>query len=1386
MLLKRVLSLGILPFFLLGSALAQFTTVTGTVIDPHGVPYALGTITPLIVSSGTPTLNGQPYFPPTQAVGLDKTGTFSFNIADNTQLQPAGTKWNFTVCSAVGTVQPAIGTGSQCFTLAAPITITGATQSISAQLNAIALALTVPIGAGGPACPNGPNQVQYDNGGVCAGIANVASGSLLASQGTGTVPTMQTKPYYDARDWGITQDGTTDDSTALTNLLNSIGGNTATILFTGPTSQESLTYPPNVTVQFQKAGQFKPVSSTTPLGGAAFVQGQGASNVNVLTNTCSVTLTGTVAGNAIIFMENHFYTAATIAFGSVTDTQGGHYLNLVQQNFNLSSVNTAWAHSNIAGGTVTISVPYKDNLNAPVNVANGCIAWEISGMGPVIAAESALASYEIWATPTTTMSAGPISTSAGSLVIGFGGQSYLNETCTQGAGFTQPAGSAGSVGGGSQPITGYGMSLCAQYKVVSPGGNQTPTQTITSDPASIPLNKYWSYAAISVIPSSSVINIQGSIEAPPQQIFTNALPGQGSIDLTGNTILDKVYAEWWGASPQAAPAVNTPALQAAINGAYGTNRANGSQANEYNRELRLLGTYNINGTLTANHMNGFFWNCQERFACGFNQSAANTSILTTTTGGTYGAFQNILWATNVSQNISHPLVDLNYTGAGGADLATQFVDFLYNTFQGNGVAAIGLRIAASGGAAQGSNITNYNNAFANFTEAGYMIGAGSGCSASTFATNAISFNIINGDFQGNNAYGIEWFGAGSIKLDSTTFENGFGAQTNEGIQAGYDICGQTAAAGEQFEVDNVRSESLFTLGGAGPYVVKNSFNVDQAFVLGPGTLPKVGETIQGSQPGGHGVYYTVTGAGTWTGIGYPSDCIRSSSGSGTTIVNANQFITGSVTSGIFLKGETITQTSTGSTATLLNAVQGTLNIQMTTASGSPDNSHTWVGGTSAAVYTPTSAPATAGYTVNAWSNWYASIISGTGANEYGIVTSNTANTFTVAGGWLTDFGATVPVVNPDSTSCFLIEPQWGMQTSNNGVTWAAITKKISGLALVDGFFVPGLQVTFNNPQLMRGLQVTRSDWNGGAGTPDGPFVNGGLDDILAGTPSGGPGNGSAGLNPLFVRPWKFSRNGITETLYPTQKVMGTAINHYIAGSVAGVATVDIYTGGDPNTGTKNGRYFVENNSSGSPFYWYFNSDGTLSVPGSVATSSGPVSGTWQCTNVTPVTVSANVATDQNLMACTIPAGTLNSASKTLRIYASGIYSTPAASTSVVTLKAKLCTVSGCGAGTVITPINIASAALGAITATNDPFNLAAYSTTQTTGAASAYEAHGNLTIDISALASAAEAVYADNNTATVGTIDSTAQLFLQITIAFSNASASNSATERQLIVDSVN
>jgi hypothetical protein len=183
----------------------------------------------------------------------------------------------------------------------------------------------------------------------------------------------------------------------------------------------------------------------------------------------------------------------------------------------------------------------------------------------------------------------------------------------------------------------------------------------------------------------------------------------------------------------------------------------------------------------------------------------------------------------------------------------------------------------------------------------------------------------------------------------------------------------------------------------------------------------------------------------------------------------------------------------------------------------------------------------------------------------------------------------------------------------------------------------------------------------------------------------------------------------------------------------------------------------------------------------------PLSGFWNCTNVTPVTVNASTTSDQNLMSCLIgyPTQWL-SLYKTLRIRLKGVYSTPASSTATINVKAKFCHVRGCGSGVVITPVSITSAALGSIQATNNPFLFDANITVQTSGSSAAYEGSGQLAIDLASSASVTSSLFLDTNTATVGTNDATTSFYLQLTGAFSAASASNSITARQLIIETVN
>ncbi len=165
-------------------------------------------------------------------------------------------------------------------------------------------------------------------------------------------------------------------------------------------------------------------------------------------------------------------------------------------------------------------------------------------------------------------------------------------------------------------------------------------------------------------------------------------------------------------------------------------------------------------------------------------------------------------------------------------------------------------------------------------------------------------------------------------------------------------------------------------------------------------------------------------------------------------------------------------------------------------------------------------------------------------------------------------------------------------------------------------------------------------------------------------------------------------------------------------------------------------------------------------------------------NVTPVTVSADLLTDQSLLSFPIPAGALNTVGRTLRISGAGLYTTRAGQTPVVTVKVKLGS---------LTLLSWASAATTAA-ATDMPWNFAIDITTAVVGASGTLEAHGNLVFNLGTTPGVDSNVVPDTNTATIGTIDLATAQTLQITIAFSTQPSTpfNAATQRQLAIGIVN
>lgn len=166
------------------------------------------------------------------------------------------------------------------------------------------------------------------------------------------------------------------------------------------------------------------------------------------------------------------------------------------------------------------------------------------------------------------------------------------------------------------------------------------------------------------------------------------------------------------------------------------------------------------------------------------------------------------------------------------------------------------------------------------------------------------------------------------------------------------------------------------------------------------------------------------------------------------------------------------------------------------------------------------------------------------------------------------------------------------------------------------------------------------------------------------------------------------------------------------------------------------------------------------------------------TSITPVTVTANTTSDQSLMELALSAGYLNSAKQPFLFNGAGVYTTPVGQTPTLTFKIKLCTISGCGSGTVVTLVSIVSTATLA-SSTNNNWNFSIMGYTATAGASGNLEIHGPLSVDLGALTTTADSIFNDVNTAVSGNIDLTAALFVDFTVATSTGSASNSITQRQ-------
>jgi hypothetical protein len=624
-------------------------------------------------------------------------------------------------------------------------------------------------------------------------------------------------------------------------------------------------------------------------------------------------------------------------------------------------------------------------------------------------------------------------------------------------------------------------------RLTFPPGSPTVLNTI-SFPANVTLD--FSAGGALRPATGQTVKILGRIIGTSQQIFYNALPGQGTIDFTGGYAPQVVYPEWWGASPATSAPTNTPALQAAEHAAFGTDRTSASGLAKYNRELQLCGTYDLNDELKFYHVIGFrITGCGGKFASGLRQTAPNKRILDGQNIA-YGVFEQLRFETSVPQKV--PLIDLDNDHAHGVDLSPQNITFRDVTFVGNGVGQIGVLVAKHGRDAQGDNIRCEFCYASGFTEAAWQIGGNNtGINVGRFyAQNAIKEEWYGGDIQASPHYGIASYG-GSIDVHNVTFENdsaGFGTQT------GFDV--YCEAPQETCVIENVRSES-HKLAAGGSLRVINSRTIFQAAQWYSasrrqslaGTSWPAGLLISGTGIGGDGAYYKITKGGVFRGLGLTT----ANSGSATTIAKLG-----------------------------------------------------------------------ADWTVNSLVGYRATLITGAGSGHYCLITANDATSITCAAGWVTNY-VQLADAPPDDTSSFVVEPNWGTQTTSGGVTWAALPfNAIEGDAGGSGNYVTLERVSVAGGKIraagwFKDVFVSRPDWEGVQWPLDDNIVTGQYNNVLVERPDSAISVGGANKR----LGWRFTRNGPQDSYYNySQFQLGTLPVVWSAGQHGGGRrALDVWIGG---------------------------------------------------------------------------------------------------------------------------------------------------------------------------------------------------------------------------------
>ena len=218
LLLMAIIGIGVLPSW----GQSGTTLVTAKVVDTGGTVYVNCQWSVVFVGQNT-TPGAGPYSPAPllngQQGNCDSQGNFTINLADNINtVAPTPSQWSFSICSAGGYL------GGPFCKANMLITITGATQNISAILTPLMPLLPTGGGGGG----NGLSGMVAGQVPIAASPTFVTSSMPLAGAGAGitTGPTSGVTSG-DVTDYTGTGGQITDSGIATTNLVTAAANYTS-------------------------------------------------------------------------------------------------------------------------------------------------------------------------------------------------------------------------------------------------------------------------------------------------------------------------------------------------------------------------------------------------------------------------------------------------------------------------------------------------------------------------------------------------------------------------------------------------------------------------------------------------------------------------------------------------------------------------------------------------------------------------------------------------------------------------------------------------------------------------------------------------------------------------------------------------------------------------------------------------------------------------------------------------------------------------------------------------------------------------------------------------------------------------------------------------------